>query len=225
MKLKAKLTAAAVATSILFSSVVSAGGIPTFSATEFAQAVQQVAELKKQYDQLKEQFKAITGSRGLGNILTSTGLKSALPQDWQKVYDAIRTGGYKGLDGAAKAIVDASKLVEKCKPYKDGSEQQRTCQNAAVRTAQTQSNIQQALENTDKRLTNLSQLAKKINETKDPKAVQELIARIGVEQAAIQNEQTRLQLFMKLADEQERTAQQEARAARAARVREVNAKF
>jgi P-type DNA transfer protein VirB5 len=232
MKLKMKVGVLLVTVAMGFSSVVNAGGIPTFDAVQKATALKQLQEavttvqhLQSQIDQMKAQYKAITGSRNLGEILTNTGLKSALPADWQKVYSSIQSGGYKGLDGAAKAIADAAHLADRCKTYKAGSEQQKTCQTAAVQSAQTQSNIMQALENAGNRLENLNQLARKINSATDPKAIQDLTARIGIEQAAIQNEQTRLQLFMKLADIQEKNAQQAARAARVKRAEELNSQF
>ena len=79
-----------------------------------------------------------------------------------------------------------------------------------MRTAQTQSNILSALENTSKRLENLNQMAKKIDAATDLKAIQDLTARINIEQAAIQNEQTRLQLFKHLQEEQDKVARIEA---------------
>jgi P-type DNA transfer protein virB5 len=220
MKFKMKAGVLLTAAAIALSPVVNAGGIPVFDGASVAQAikqvensVQQINQLKSQLQQMKAQYKAITGSRGLGEILTNTGLKSALPQDWQKVYDSIKNGGYKGLDGAARAIADAAKLTEKCKAYQDGSARQKSCQTAAVQSAQTQSNIEKALENATARLENLNQLTRKINAATDPKAIADLTARINIEQAAIQNEQTRLQLFAKLSDIQEKNAEQAARQA------------
>lgn len=217
MKFKLKVSTIIAITAISFSSVVGAGGIPTYDGLNVAQAmkqvengVQQINQLKSQLEQMKAQYKAITGSRGFGELLTNNGLKSALPQDWQKVYDTIKSGGYKGLDGTARAIADAAKLADKCKQYPVGSDRQKTCETAAVRTAQTQSNILSALENTSNRLENLKQMAKKIDVATDSKAIQDLTARINIEQAAIQNEQTRLQLFKHLQEEQDKMARIEA---------------
>ena len=225
MKLKMKVGVLLAIASMGFSSVINADGIPTFDGIQAVKMVEQLDQLKNQLDQMKQQYKAITGSRGLGEILTNTGLKSALPQDWQKVYSSIQSGGYKGLDGAGKAIADAAKLADRCNYYKEGSEQKKSCQTAAVQSAQTQSNIEKALDNATARLENLNQLAKRINSTTDAKAIADLNARINIEQAAIQNEQTRLQLYMKLAETQEKHAQQAERAARAKRVQELNSKF
>ena len=49
-------------------------------------------------------------------------------------------------------------------------------------------------------------MARKIDAATDLKAIQDLTARINIEQAAIQNEQTRLQLFKHLQEEQDKMA-------------------
>ncbi|MDK4564922.1 type IV secretion system protein, partial [Kingella kingae] len=168
MKIKMKVGVLLVATAIGLSPVVNAGGIPTFDGVQKATALKQLQEavttvkhLESQINQMKQQYAAITGSRNFGEILTNTGLKSALPQDWQKVYDSIQNGGYKGLDGTAKALADTSRLLDKCKNYKEGSQQQKTCQTSAVQSAQTQSDLMKVMTNAENRLNNLKQLASK----------------------------------------------------------------
>jgi len=51
----------------------------------------------------------------------------------------------------------------------------------------------------------------KINDTPDPKAIAELQGRIAAEQAMIQNEQTKLQLYAMVAQAEDRIQQQRAR--------------
>ncbi|MDK4565720.1 type IV secretion system protein, partial [Kingella kingae] len=79
----------------------------------------------------------------------------------------------------------------------------------------------QVMTNAENRLNNLKQLASKINTATDPKAIQDLTARINIEQAAIQNEQTRLQLFMKMAEIQEKHAERAERSSRYEQLREA----
>jgi type IV secretion system protein VirB5 len=55
----------------------------------------------------------------------------------------------------------------------------------------------------------------RINATQDPKAIAELQGRIAIEQAKIQNEQTKLQMFQMVAQAEDRLQQQ--------RQRELNA--
>ena len=66
------------------------------------------------------------------------------------------------------------------------------------------------------RLTQIDQLMAKINDTPDPKAIAELQGRIAAEQAMIQNEQTKLQMYQMVASAEDRLQEQ--------RQREINAK-
>ena len=65
------------------------------------------------------------------------------------------------------------------------------------------------------RINQIDQLMQKINQTQDPKAIAELQARIGAEQANIQNEQTKLQMYSMVAAAEDRVQKQ--------RQREINA--
>ncbi|MCC5045748.1 P-type DNA transfer protein VirB5, partial [Xanthomonas campestris] len=74
---------------------------------QYDQMVSQINQMQKQYD-------AVTGPRGLGQIMNNPALRDYLPSDWQKVYDSVRTGGYNGLSGSAAAIYDANKVFDAC---------------------------------------------------------------------------------------------------------------
>ncbi len=74
---------------------------------QYDQMVSQINQMQKQYD-------AVTGPRGLGQIMNNPALRDYLPSDWQKVYDSVRTGGYNGLSGSAAAIHDANKVFDAC---------------------------------------------------------------------------------------------------------------
>lgn len=233
MKTKNKVLAIALAVGLGMSSVsAQATGIPVYDGGNSAQMVQQLAHnvqmlarLKSQLDQMRQQYRAMTGSRGFGNLLTAQSLQQALPQDWQQIYQAIQSGGYDSLDARAKAIADAAGMIKRCEHLPKDSPRQKSCQAAAVQSAQTQSNITQALEATSRRLDGLITLASKIDGAKDIKAVQDLTARINIEQAAIQNEQNRIQLFFRMADEQKETTRQQERRTRNQRHQEVDNHF
>ncbi|KLB76279.1 type IV secretion protein VirB5, partial [Xanthomonas euvesicatoria] len=47
---------------------------------QYDQMVSQINQMQKQYD-------AVTGPRGLGQIMNNPALRDYLPSDWQKVYD------------------------------------------------------------------------------------------------------------------------------------------
>lgn len=212
MNIHKKLSTFTVAVALVFSPVASsvAGGIPVYDGVAMGNALKQLVEMTNQLNNMKAQlqqqiteYKALTGSRNFGAILNNPELRSALPSDWQQVYDNIQKGGYKGLDGTAQAIADAAKLTEKCQYLKSG-DSKRACEAQAVQAAQTKSHIGKALEAAQKRLNQIEGLMNQINRTQDPKAIAELQARIGIEQAMIQNESTRLQMYKMMAEANEK---------------------
>jgi type IV secretion system protein VirB5 len=169
---------------------------------------QQLKQMKDQIDQTKKTFESMNGSRGLGNLLNNPMLKNSLPPDWQKVYSAVQNGGYKGLSGAAKAIRDANKLVD-C-TYKSTT-LQSLCQRQATKSSQDKAFAQDAYSSANARLDNIQGLMDEIDQTTDAKSIAELGARIQAEQAMIQNEQTKLQMFRMLADAEKDLIEQQKR--------------
>ena len=87
---------------------VTASGIPVVdgaAATQRAQNfVQQMAEyakqltqMKNQYEQQVQQFKSLTGSRNLGNILKDT-VKDQVPSEWSAIYKGAKNIDYNLQD-------------------------------------------------------------------------------------------------------------------------------
>ena len=213
-KFTKKLTVAAVTATLALSSVghayvleVNDGSANMQRGMQFAQKMaemgKQLTQMKNQVSELKKQYAAITGSRGMGNFANNPAIRDALPKNWQKVYDNIQKGGYKGLDGTAAAIADAAKLVEKCQ-YITNENAKKACEAQAVHTAQMKSDLMTAFDNASKRLTQIEQLMQRIDSATDAKAIADLQARIQVEQAKIQNEQTRIQLYKMIQEENQK---------------------
>ncbi|MCC4621437.1 P-type DNA transfer protein VirB5 [Xanthomonas cassavae CFBP 4642] len=176
---------------------------------QYDQMVSQINQMQKQYD-------AVTGPRGLGQIMNNPALRDYLPSDWQKVYDSVRTGGYNGLSGSAAAIYDANKVFDACGRMAAGA-QRTACEAAAVKPAQDKAFAGEAYAAAKSRLDQINSLMGQINQTQDPKAIAELQGRIASEQAMIANEQTKLQLFQMMAQADEKLQEQ--------RQREINAKL
>ena len=208
MKLKRLLIASAVMASFSFSSA-HAQGIPVIDAAGLAQAVQTVTQLQQQLQQAKQLYSSMNGVRGLGSILNNPQLRNYLPENWQGVYDAVKSGGYNGLTSTAKVVRDANKIYDNC-ANKTGTTQ-TICYRQAAQSAQYKDFIGNALEASGKRLAQIEGLMGQINATGDAKAIAELQARIGVEQANIQNETTKMQLFKMMADAEEKLVAQQQR--------------
>lgn len=75
-----------------------------------------------------------------------------------------------------------------------------------------------ALDATQTRLNQIDKLMAQINKTSDPKAIAEVQARIGAENAQIQNMATQMQIYDRIAASEEKIADQQYRQAAAKRV-------
>ncbi len=176
-------------------------------AANIAQYIAQVEQLKIQVQQELEQYKALTGSRNLGDIFNDPKYRQYLPADWQKVYDSVKSGGYAGLTGTAKSIYDDNHIYDACSSIQN-SDQKSVCEQEATKPALDQGMATDAYNTATDRLNQIEQLTQQINSTQDPKAIAELQGRIATEQAAIQNEQTKLQLYQMVADAQDKIQEQ-----------------
>ena len=188
---------------------------------QIAAQVETIAKWKLQYDQMmsqieqaKQQYESLTGSRGLGTIMNDPAMRDYLPGDWQAVYDSVRSGGYSGLTGTGKSVCNANKSYDACAHFTI-AQQRTSCEAQAVKGAQDKGFALDAYNAAKSRINQIDQLMQKINQTQDPKAIAELQARIGAEQANIQNEQTKLQMYSMVAAAEDRVQKQ--------RQREINA--
>lgn len=179
----AVLLAAGLATMPL---TVTASGIPVVDGAAAAQRAQnfiqqmaeyakQLTELKNQYRQQVNQFKAMTGSRNLGNILQDT-VKDQVPSEWSAIYK-----GAKDID--YKSVINSKTYDEKA------------ADRIAVKNFQ---DMEEVFKSTQKQLDNLTGLMNQINLTQDVKAAADLQNRIAVEQAKIANNQTKLDMLDRL---------------------------
>lgn len=175
---------------------------------DIAKYVEQISQLKAQLDQMKQQYEALTGSRNLGAILNDPKYKDYLPSGWLGVYDSVRNGGYSGLTGSAAAIYEAAKKYDSCQHIKRDDER-INCQARAVKGAADKGFAVDAFEIAKGRIGQIEQLMNRINSTDDPKAIAELQGRIAAEQAMIQNEATKLQMFQIIAAAEDRIQQQQ----------------
>lgn len=200
--------------------------IPVTDGASIANSVQQqvetMAKWKMQYDQMvsqidqmKQQYAAVTGARGMGELFNNPQLRDYLPQDWQGVYDSVKSGGYAGLSGRAESIYDNNKVYDACAGFVS-NEQRTNCEAQAVKGAQDKAFALDAYDAAKNRLSQIDQLMQQINQTQDPKDIAELQGRIAAEQAMIQNEQTKLQMYQMVAAAEDRLQEQ--------RQREINAK-
>jgi type IV secretion system protein VirB5 len=177
-------------------------------ASQAATLGQQLTQMKNQVTQLKGSYDSFTGSRGLGTIMNNPALRNYLPNDWQKVYDSVKQGGYAGLSGTAKTLYN--QVYDSCQ-HITVQDQRLACESSAVKGAQDKGFALDAYGKAQDRMAQIDQLMAKVNDTQDPKAIAELQARIATEQANIQNEQTKLQMYAMVAAAEDKVQQQQHR--------------
>ena len=173
--------------------------LPVIDVDNLANSVKQVEAWKKQLEAMKgqleqnqQQYKALTGNRGLGKILHDPQLYNNLPAEFKTIYN--KTGGNNyGISGQVTDITNAEKLTGSI------GDMQKNINERSMRTSATNKAIGlKGYDGTHRRLANIDALMDKINDTKDPKAISELQARIQLEQALIQNEGNKLQMISQL---------------------------
>jgi type IV secretion system protein VirB5 len=175
-----------------------------FDSSSFAQLVAQARTLGEQLNRLEKTYSALSGIRGFGDVLYNPELRRYLPADWAHVYDEAVSGAYAGISGTLAAIRTAESVagtVDEVEARIVGRSRRTTLTDKAVGL--------QAFAGARARLSQIEGLMGQINRTKDPKGIAELQARIGVEQAAVQNETTKLQLVAMLQRAEERLVEQQ----------------
>ncbi|MGA4422921.1 P-type DNA transfer protein VirB5 [Ralstonia nicotianae] len=199
LKLAARHTVVAIASALCLSTA-HATGIPVLDVSNLAQAMLMVQNLMQQLNQMKSQYDALTGNRGYGNILNDPKLRSYLPDQWQAVYDQVKSGRLNGISNAAQEIAKSEGLTGA-----STAGQQRYYDTLAANKAMTM----QAYSATLSRLNNIQSLMQQSNLTQDPAAKADLQNRWSAEYTMVQNEQTRLNLMSQLQETELRLAQEQ----------------
>jgi type IV secretion system protein VirB5 len=209
MNKRFRLAALAIAAGLSVSHA-QAQGIPVIDVANLVQAIQQVmndiTEIENQVEQIRQmqaQVSSINGTRNLGNVFNSSSLKNYVPANAFTVVNAIDSSGYVGLTTTARTLRDAQ-MIYNCL---DRSGAARTsCQATLAQPYQQKALLQDAMQAASGRLSQISSLMSQINATDDQKAVLEIQARIGAENAMLQHEMSQVHMLTGMADSEERIA-------------------
>ncbi len=189
---------------------VPAQGIPVIDAANLVQTIQQVihdiTKINNQVQQiahLQRQLASINGMRNLGNVFNNPMLANYVPAEAYTYLNAIDTSGYSGLNATAKALRDVG-MVYNCMDL-SGDARSR-CQALLAQPYQQKGLLQDAMKSAAGRLAQINSLMDQINATTDQKAVQEIQARIGAENALLAHEMSQVQMLQGMADSEERIA-------------------
>jgi len=196
--------------SATFSSPSRAQGIPVIDIANLIQSITQVlndltkiANQVQQIEALQNQLASINGMRNLGTVFDSAALKNYVPADAFSLVNAVDTSGYDGLTTTGKSLRDAQ-LIYNCL---DRSGRARIdCQASLAQPYQQKALLQDAMRAAAGRLDQIKSLMNEINSTGDQKAVLEIQARIGAENAMLAHEMSQVQMLIGMADSEERIA-------------------
>ena len=187
-----------------------AQGIPVIDIANLIQTITQVlnditkiANQVEQIEALQQQLSSINGMRNLGNVFDSSALKNYVPANAYTMVNAIDTSGYGGLTATSKTLRDAQMLYN----CMDRAGAARTeCQSTLAQPYQQKGLLQDAMKAASGRLEQIKSLMTQINGTSDQKAVLEIQARIGAENAMLAHEMSQVQMLVGMADSEERIA-------------------
>jgi len=187
-----------------------AQGIPVIDIANLMQTIMQVmndvTEIEnqvQQINQLQSQVNSINGMRNLGNVFNSPALQNYVPPDAYVVLNAINSSGYSGLSPTAKALRDSG-MVYNCMDLSGAM--RISCQATLAQPYQQKGLLQDAMTAAAGRLGQIKALMSQINATTDQKAVLEIQARIGAENAMLAHEMSQVQMLQGMADSEERIA-------------------
>ncbi|MBO9352846.1 P-type DNA transfer protein VirB5 [Bordetella petrii] len=157
--------------------------------------IEQIEVLRNQLESQRRQLESLTGTRNLGDILNNPSIRALLPDDARSIL--------RGADGGDLQEILKRLEVEERLTGNYETDRRNLDTRAAQFKLRSQALMEQTQEAMTARMEQVSQLQAQINQTQDPKAIADLQARLLVEQANIQADQTRADMLTRqLAAEQ-----------------------
>jgi type IV secretion system protein VirB5 len=178
---------------------------------EVADTEQEIVTLQNQLRQAQQAYQAITGGRGMQNLLAGIN-RNYLPADWPSLMAAVNGGGpYPATAAAIRANIAANALLTPAQIalLSQAEQAQLTADRQTV--ALLQATVQQALATTSTRFASIQQLIAAIGGAADAKASMDLQARIAAEEGMAATDQSKLQVLYQAAQAQAWVQQQRLR--------------
>lgn len=203
-------------------------GIPVIDAANLANSMQQVIawgkqytqmvdsinQLRAQYAQLEATYNSMTGNRGLGTLLngaTDQAARRYLPEhaaEIERLADGL-VAGYGPLQSSIASLKAAVSTMP-AGTFGPGTDALNVL-SAKINSLATQRALgQAAYSSAAQRTRDIESLIATTGVAADPKAMAELQARIGAQQALLQNESAKLQAMAYMQTVEEQQAKQRA---------------
>jgi len=151
----------------------------------------------------QSELRSMTGNRGMEQLLAGVN-RNYLPTDWGQLTAALNntSTAYTGLSAAIQqALTEDTVLTGRQFATLSPDAQQQLVADRGT-AALLQAISRQALANASGRFADLQQLISTIGTASDQKGILDLNARIGAEQAMLENEQTKLLVLVAAAEAQ-----------------------
>lgn len=170
---------------------------------------QQLTTMKSQLQTQQAQFAALTGSSGIGNLLSSdaSSLKANLPSNWSQVYNDALNSGSSGYNARSTQILNS--ITSKINGMGRGDALTYANSQIQQKGATDRAMGEQAYNNEMAELNNIQSLTSQIDSTTSAKEIADLQARISTARGAIEAEQTKLNLMAQLQASQDKILQQQ----------------
>lgn len=204
----------------LMSSIASpahAQGIPVYDNANLIQQLQQVSHmvtqienLRAQLEQAKQQYEALTGSRGMENLLRDLNYE-AIPANWQETLAMMDGQGSGQISDLARSIKEQASRVDTDLLDRLQPSLREASEGFANSVASEQAVAGTAYDNAAERMARLQGLMDAIPRATDLKAVEDLQARIMAEQVLLQNETIKMQALAQVSASQRGIEQQQVR--------------
>lgn len=207
---------------LLYAPLAHAGGIPVIDSAALAQDASNFAkelqEMIRQYENMqaqlakaKEHFEAVTGDRGMGQLLDGQ-IKNYIPDEWKSALAILdQPSGYSGLSSNIQEIIDENKVLSDSELNKLSPAARQVVEEERKAMAAHKALGEASYKNASERFQALQTLTNAIGMATDPKAIMDLQARIQTEQNALTNETNKLNALAETLRSEEIIRQQKKR--------------
>lgn len=171
--------------------------------TEVENLEEALTVAREHLTEAETELRSMTGDRGMELLLAGTS-RNYLPTNWDQLTAALddTSSAYATLSLAVRQALaeDAVLTPRQITTLSPDEQQQLTADRGTAALLQAVS--RQALANVSSRFVNLQELIDAIGTASDQKSILDLNARIGAEQAMLENEQTKLAVLVAAASAQ-----------------------
>lgn len=180
-------------------------GLPVVDFGAIAQAITQVQNQVQQIQNMRQQLKAITDNGNFANLLNDPNLRKMLNKYLPKGYTDIVQAVQKGDAGALQS---AYEQVQRAEAQKRSSMTGKQRLKMAQATQEAQMIVM--MKGLDVRSNSLENLVNQLNRTQNTAQKQDLMNALQAEQAMIQIDLGKMQVMFQMAEQQRRSAEQQA---------------